>query len=121
MLTSLVTVLDAVGLSVFAVAGVVKALQFGSHWLAAIDVGGVSSFCGVVIGVLLAGEIPEVLQRELYAVPAVAGAALVVGLDALGRLNAWTTWLCVLLIFVTRMTAVALDLHMPTRASRSQR
>lgn len=121
MLTSLVTVLDAVGLSVFAAAGAVKALQFGSPWLAAIVVGGVTAIGGSVIRDLLAGEIPEVLQRELYAVPAVAGAALVVGLDALGRLNAWTTWLCVLLIFVTRMTAIALDLHMPTRTSRSQR
>lgn len=113
-ITSLVKVLDAVGLSVFAVAGSLKAIQLDSPWLAAIVVGGVTAIGGGMIRDVLAGQVPEVLQRELYAVPAVAGAALVVALDAAGWLNPVTLWLCVLLIFLTRMIAVALDLNMPT-------
>lgn len=113
-ITSLVKVLDAVGLSVFAVAGSLKAIQLDSPSLAAIVVGGVTAIGGGMIRDVLAGQVPEVLQRELYAVPAVAGAALVVALDAAGWLNPVTLWLCVLLIFLTRMIAVALDLNMPT-------
>lgn len=113
-ITALVKILDAVGLSVFAVAGSLKAIQLDSPWLAAIVVGGVTAIGGGMIRDVLAGQVPEVLQRELYAVPAVFGAALVVGLDAVGWLNPMTMWLCVLLIFVTRMVAVALDLNMPT-------
>lgn len=115
--TGLVKILDAVGLSVFAVSGSVKALQLGSPWLAAVVVGGITAIGGGMIRDVLARQVPEVLQRELYAVPAFAGAALVVGLDAAGWLSPLTTWLCVLVIFVTRMAAVALDLNMPTAPS----
>lgn len=114
VITGLVKILDAVGLSVFAVAGALRAIQLESPWVAAIVVGGVTAIGGGMIRDVLAGQVPEVLQRELYAVPAVAGAALVVGLDAAGWLNPVTMWLSVLLIFVTRMVAVALDLNMPT-------
>lgn len=113
VITALVKILDAVGLSVFAVAGSLKAIQLDSPWLAAIVVGGVTAIGGGMIRDVLAGQVPEVLQRELYAVPAVAGAALVVGLEAAGWLSPLTMWLSVLLVFVTRMIAVALDLNMP--------
>ncbi|MFN2318755.1 MAG: trimeric intracellular cation channel family protein [Dermatophilaceae bacterium] len=69
---------------------------------------------GGMIRDVLVRQVPEVLQRELYAVPAFAGAALVVLLDSIGLLNPVTTWLCVGAIFVTRMVAVALDLNVPT-------
>ena len=113
ILTALIKVLDAVGLSVFAVAGALKAIQLDSPALTAIIVGGVTADGGGMIRDVLAGQVPEVLQRELYAVPAVAGAALIVGLDAAGLLNPVTLWLCVALVFATRMVAVALDLNMP--------
>ncbi|MDO5502268.1 MAG: trimeric intracellular cation channel family protein [Actinomycetia bacterium] len=116
LVTTLVKVLDAVGLSVFAVAGSLKAIHLGSPWLAAIVVGGVTAIGGGMIRDVLARQIPEVLRRELYAVPAFAGAGLVVALDALDWLSPATAWLCVVLIFATRMTAVALDLNMPTAA-----
>jgi uncharacterized membrane protein YeiH len=114
LVARLVKVLDAVGLGVFAVSGAVKALQLGSPWLAAIVVGGITAVGGGMIRDVLAGQVPEVLQRELYAVPAFAGAALVVVLDHVGWLTPLTTWLCVGAIVVTRIVAVALDLNVPT-------
>ena len=109
----MVKVLDALGLSVFAVAGAGKALFLGTPWLAAIVVGGITAIGGGMIRDVLVRQVPEVLQRELYAVPAFAGAALVVLLDHLDVLGTVTTWLCVGAIFVTRMVAVALDLNVP--------
>ena len=113
LVSRLVKVLDAGGLALFAVSGSLKAIQLGSPWLAAVIVGGVTAIGGGMIRDVLARQVPEVLQRELYAVPAFAGAALVVALDHLGWLNPLTTWLCVGLIFTTRMVAVALDLNVP--------
>lgn len=113
LVTRMVKVLDAVGLSVFAVAGATKALALGSPWLAAIVVGGITAVGGGMIRDVLVRQVPEVLQRELYAVPAFTGAALVVLLDHLDLLTPLTTWLCVGAIFVTRMVAVALDLNVP--------
>lgn len=117
LVTRLVKLLDAVGLGVFAVAGAVKALDLGSPWLAAIVVGGVTAVGGGVIRDVLVGQVPEVLQRELYAVPAFAGAALVVLLDHLELLTSLTTWLCVGAIVATRIIAVALDLNVPKAPS----
>ena len=113
LVTRLVKVLDAVGLGVFAVSGALKALQLGSPWLAAIVVGGITAIGGGMIRDVLVRQVPEVLQRELYAVPAFTGAALVVLLDHLDLLTPVSTWLCVGAIFVTRMVAVALDLNVP--------
>lgn len=117
--TTVVKLLDAVGLAVFAVAGAVKAVNLDSPWLAAIIVGGITAIGGGMIRDVLARQVPEVLQRELYAVPAFAGAALIVGLDAAGMLNPSTTWLVVILIFMTRMIAISFDLSVPTAGSIS--
>ena len=113
LVSRLVKVLDAGGLALFAVSGALKAIQLDSPWLAAVIVGGITAIGGGMIRDVLARQVPEVLQRELYAVPAFAGAALVVGLDHLGWLNPVTTWMCVALIFMTRMVAVSLDLNVP--------
>jgi uncharacterized membrane protein YeiH len=81
-------------------------------------VGGITAVGGGLLRDLLSGEVPEVLRRELYALPALAGAAVVVGLDATGTLTTLTAWFAVALVFVTRVVAVALDLNAP-RALRS--
>ena len=69
---------------------------------------------------VLAGRVPEVLQRELYALPALLGAALVVLADHLGVTSRLTIWGSVALVFAIRVLAVALDLNAP-RALRTGR
>jgi uncharacterized membrane protein YeiH len=113
LITRLVRALDAVGLAGFAVSGSLKALQFGMPPLTAVIVGAVSAVGGGLIRDLLAGQVPEVLRRELYAVPAVIGAAMVVWAESVGNLNVWTVYGSVILVFVIRIVAVALDLNAP--------
>ena len=86
--------------------------------LAATLIGGITAVGGGLLRDLLSGQVPEVLRRELYAVPALAGAALVVLLDDLGVLTSLTAWVAVTLVFVIRVLAVGLDLNAP-RALRS--
>lgn len=116
--TYVVRLLDAAGLGLFAVSGVLVALAQDAGPLAATLVGGITAVGGGVLRDVLAREVPEVLRRELYAVPALAGSALVVLLHHVGALTPVTAWLCVVLVFVARVVAVTLDLNAP-RALRS--
>lgn len=69
---------DAAGLSFFAVAGTEKALAFGLNPLMAALLGMVTGIGGGMVRDLLLIEIPQVLRSDLYAVAALAGAAMVV-------------------------------------------
>lgn len=78
-LQSPVLVFDAMGLGLFAVAGALKALAYQLNPLAAVLLGVVTAIGGGVVRDVLVAEVPTVLHAELYAVAALAGAAVVVG------------------------------------------
>jgi uncharacterized membrane protein YeiH len=111
----LIRVLDAGGLAVFAVSGGLKALGLGAGATAAVVVGVVTAVGGGLLRDLLAGQVPEVLRRELYAIPALIGSGLLVWASRADLLGPAVIWGCVVLIFVVRMTAVVLDLNAPGR------
>lgn len=114
-ITRFVRVLDAAGLAVFAVAGSLKAVTSpGVAPVAAVLVGIITAVGGGVVRDLLAGQVPEVLRRELYALPAMLGSVVIVVAARLGSLQDWLLWTAVGLVFVVRMVAVRLDLNAPT-------
>lgn len=83
----LVNVFDAAGLALFCVTGALKALAFGLGPVPAALMGLVTGIGGGVVRDLLAGRVPIVFRAELYATPALVGAAIAVtgvtfGLDA---------------------------------------
>ena len=73
-----VQVFDAAGLALFAVSGALKALAFGLNPLAAVLLGMVTGIGGGMVRDLFVAEVPTVLHAELYAVAALAGAAIVI-------------------------------------------
>jgi uncharacterized membrane protein YeiH len=78
-------------------------------------VGVLTGVGGGVIRDLLAGEVPRVLAAsELYAIPALVGAALFATAWSAGLTNPAVTWGSVLLIAGFRMLAVAHDWRAPT-------
>jgi uncharacterized membrane protein YeiH len=83
-LRSPVLLLDAGGLGLFAVSGATKALALGLGPIPATLLGMLTGIGGGMARDLLVAEIPSVLRGELYAVAALAGAAVVVAGDALG-------------------------------------
>lgn len=113
--------LDAVGLAVFAVSGSMKALLLGAPPLACILVGGITAVGGGALRDVLVGQVPEVLRREVYAVPAVLGATVVVVAAQLQLLSFVVIWLAVLLVFGIRVTAIVLDLQVPTAPQQGAR
>jgi uncharacterized membrane protein YeiH len=75
---SAIDVLDAAGLSLFAVTGAGKALELGAGPAQAIILGTVTGVGGGTVRDVLIRQIPGVLSSGLYAIPALVGAALVV-------------------------------------------
>jgi uncharacterized membrane protein YeiH len=73
-----ILVLDAAGLSLFAVSGASKALDFGLGVGQAVILGVVTGVGGGTIRDVLIGRIPVVLRRDLYAIPALVAALVVV-------------------------------------------
>lgn len=77
-LRSPVLMFDAAGLSLFAVSGAQKAIDFGLDPLMAALLGMLTGIGGGMTRDVLLAEIPQVLRSDLYAVAALAGAAVVV-------------------------------------------
>jgi uncharacterized membrane protein YeiH len=80
-----VLILDAAGLGLFTATGTLKALAAGVPPVGACLLGMLTSIGGGLARDLLTGEIPVVLQREIYAVVALGGAVLVTVLHSLGH------------------------------------
>jgi uncharacterized membrane protein YeiH len=73
-----ITVFDALGLSLFAVTGAGKALALGAGVGQSILLGTITAFGGGTLRDVLVRRVPSVLSSELYAIPALVGAAVVV-------------------------------------------
>ena len=73
-----ILIFDAAGLALFAVAGTQKALSYGLNPLMAALLGMVTGIGGGIARDLLVARTPVVLQSDLYALAALAGALLVV-------------------------------------------
>ena len=82
-LQNAVLLFDAAGLGLFAVAGTHKALSYGLNPVMAALLGMLTGIGGGMARDVLLTEIPVVLRSELYAVAALAGAAVVVSGDML--------------------------------------
>jgi len=78
-----VLLLDAAGLGLFTVLGTIKALDAGLPAVGACLIGMLTGIGGGLARDLLTGEIPVVLQRDIYAVVALGGAAAVTLLNRL--------------------------------------
>lgn len=108
-----VRILDAAGLAVFAIGGSLKALGAGMDPLTSVIVGGITAVGGGIVRDVLAGQVPEVLRREMYALPALLGSVLIVTAHHFDVINPFVIWGCVALVFGMRMVAVILDVHAP--------
>lgn len=76
--------LDALGMGLFATAGAETALSHGTGPLAASLIGATTAIGGGVLRDVLVNEVPLLLHRDLYALPALLGAMIVVACSELG-------------------------------------
>lgn len=110
---ALVRVFDAAGLGLFVAAGTTKALGVGLGAVPAVALGCLTGIGGGMARDVLVGVVPVVLRRELYAVPAALGAAVVTAGDGLGLPPGPTAAAGALLVFALRMLGVWRGWHFP--------
>ncbi len=109
-----VMILDAAGLGLFTVTATQKSLAAGLGWAGATVVGVIAGIGGGVLRDILLRQIPVVLQREIYAVAAFVGAALVCIGHALGLLHAPWLIATAVVVFGVRMLAVRRHWNAPS-------
>jgi uncharacterized membrane protein YeiH len=112
-LRSPVLMFDGAGLALFAVAGTQKALGFGLDPVMAAVLGMLTGIGGGVMRDMLLAEIPVVLRAELYAVAALAGAAVVVIGEALGLPSAAVVVAGIGFCFGLRVLAIRRGWNLP--------
>lgn len=108
-----INVLDAVGLSVFAVIGASKAMAFGLGAGPAIILGAVTGVGGGTIRDTLVRQVPSVLHSNLYAIPALIAAALTVVAIRVEIYGLSAALGAAAICFVIRMLGVVLGLNAP--------
>lgn len=108
-----INVLDAAGLSLFAVTGALKAVDLGFGPAQAVIVGAITGVGGGTLRDVLIRQVPSVLSSGLYAVPALVGATAVVVVELFDVRTAFTTVGAAALCFAIRMVGVHFDVHAP--------
>jgi uncharacterized membrane protein YeiH len=116
-----IMVFDAVGLSLFAVTGATKALQFGVGPVQAILLGTVTGVGGGMLRDVLLGEVPTVLREGLYAVPALLGAGVLVLAQHAGSTSPLFPVLGALVCVAVRLVGLRYGIRLPTASERYAR
>jgi len=109
-----IKVLDAAGLSLFAVTGASKALAFGLGPFPAALVGMIAAVGGGTLRDLMVGKVPGILTGGLYAIPALTGAGIVVISAAVGAESHLVLPAAALVVFTVRMLGLHFDLEPPS-------
>ncbi|MEU7019862.1 trimeric intracellular cation channel family protein [Streptomyces sp. NPDC046203] len=115
-----VNVFDAAGLGLFCVTGTTKAYDYGLGLTSSAVLGMATGVGGGVLRDILAIEAPSLLRwdRDLYAVPAIVGATIVVLSIRFDVLNAYTSTAAVLAAFLLRLLAMRYHWRAPRAWNR---
>lgn len=108
-----ILVFDAAGLSLFAVSGALKGLEFEAGFVQAVILGAITAVGGGTLRDVAIREIPTVLRSGLYAVPALVGALLVASADAAGVAAGVGAFAGAAACFVIRMIGVRYGVNAP--------
>ncbi|VWX62508.1 conserved membrane hypothetical protein [Burkholderiales bacterium 8X] len=112
-----VTLFDSLGLGLFAVTGAQKAMALGHNAEVALLVGVMGAVGGGVLRDVLLNRVPVILQREIYALAALAAAAIEVAGERLGWVSSGRTWVALLACFALRYLSLRYKWNLP-RTSR---
>ncbi len=115
-----VLVFDAAGLGLFCVTGTTKAYSHGLGLTASATLGLATAVGGGVLRDVLANEVPSLLRwdRDLYAVPAIAGATMVVLCIRFDALTSVTSGLAAASAFILRLLAMKFHWRAPRAWNR---
>ncbi len=106
-------VFDTIGLSLFTVIGLEKALAFGHSWWTAVIMGTITGAAGGVMRDVLINEVPLIFRKEIYALACAVGGIVFFVLDHFGINHQIDAIVCVAVIFLVRAIAIKFHLGVP--------
>ena len=121
-IAGVINAFDAIGLGIFSVTGVSTAITAGylDNAFLCIFVGTLTGIGGGMVRDMMSGAIPSVLQKHIYAIAAILGAACYYWLIRLGAPNVAAVLAGMLLTFAVRMLAAKYRWSLP-KATYEQR
>jgi uncharacterized membrane protein YeiH len=114
---SKVLVFDALGLGLFCVTGATKALDFGVGTAQAILLGAITGIGGGMLRDVLLRDVPTVLRHELYAIPALLGASILVVAQKTGTDSPVFPVLGVVVCVAVRLAGLRYGVNVPIAPS----
>lgn len=112
-LTTPILLLDAAGLSLFAVTGASKAIDFGVGAAQAVILGTLTGVGGGTVRDTLIARVPVILRSELYAIPALLAGVVVVATESWGLYGPPAAVAAAALCFVVRIVGLRYRLDAP--------
>lgn len=112
-----IALIDAAGLSLFAVAGAQKTLVFGLGAGVAIAMGGITAVGGGILRDLMVRKVPVVLRRDFYLIPALVGASVLVIAAEFGHQSPLMTLIAGATTFALRAAGMRWKIQAPTFGS----
>jgi uncharacterized membrane protein YeiH len=98
--------LDAAGLGLFAMAGTAKALDYKMHPFIAVLMGTITGVGGGTVRDIFLAHVPSVLQSDVYATAALAGAVVMVAARKAGLSPPWAAAIGGVFCFALRVVSV---------------
>lgn len=108
-----VLLFDALGLSLFAVAGAQKSLFLGQNYGVAIVLGVLSAIGGGIIRDILLGGVPVVFRKEVYGSAALIGSSIVVLFHYFNLNSSSGAWLAIIVCFCIRYFSIKNKWNLP--------
>lgn len=109
---------DTLGIALYTVVGVQKALLFDVAPLAAMIMGMFSALMGGVIRDTLINEVPLIFKKEIYATACLAGAAIFIFLKLIKVDDNTNSFISVTIIIIIRTISVKYKLSLPKIGSK---
>ncbi len=106
-------VFDTVGIAIYTIIGMEKALALNVAPLAAVVMGLFTAVMGGVIRDTLINEIPQIFRKEIYATACIAGALVYLLLKYSSLPNIWCAVISILTIIIVRLAAVKFKWSLP--------
>jgi len=116
-----VLVFDAIGLGLFCVTGATKALDFRVGPVPAVLLGAITGIGGGMLRDVLLSDVPTVLRHELYAIPALLGAGVLVAAQTHGGDSPLFPVLAAAVCISVRIAGLKYRINVPSAPSERDR
>ncbi len=104
---------DTIGLALFNVIGIEKALNMGFPYWVAITMGSITGAAGGVIRDVFINEVPLIFRKEIYALACVAGGLVYAGCHRQGLTLEVNALLSIVTVILMRVLAVHYQWRLP--------